>query len=94
FGDLAQLTMEGINVQPYDWPIPISKFDITVALKGEGNKISGEIEYRTDLFKAESIERFIQHFIQVIKEVVLAPEKLLRDIEILSHEEKNQLLID
>ncbi|MGG3181746.1 amino acid adenylation domain-containing protein, partial [Priestia megaterium] len=94
FGDLAQLTMEGINVQPYDWPIAISKFDVTVMLREEASQISGVIEYRTDLFKAESMERFIQHFIQVIKEVVLAPEKLLRDIEILSHEEKNQLLID
>ncbi|MEH6930459.1 non-ribosomal peptide synthetase, partial [Priestia megaterium] len=94
FGDLAQLTMEGINVQPYDWLIPISKFDVTVMLREEASQMIGVIEYRTDLFKAESMERFIQHFIQVIKEVVLAPKKLLRDIEILSHEEKNQLLID
>ncbi|MEH6841386.1 amino acid adenylation domain-containing protein, partial [Priestia megaterium] len=94
FGDLAQLTMEGINVEPYNWPIAISKFDVTVMLREEANQISGVIEYRTDLFKAESMERFIQHFIQVIKEVVLAPEKSLKDIDVLSHEEKNQLLID
>ncbi|MBD7912902.1 non-ribosomal peptide synthetase, partial [Clostridium cibarium] len=71
-----------------------SKFDMTLEAIEEKNRIQFTIEYSTKLFKKETIEDFIRHFINVIKEITTSVDKKISDIEIISEEEKNKLIYE
>jgi amino acid adenylation domain-containing protein len=71
-----------------------AKFDLTLhALASEGN-LSFSFEYSTNLFKAETIERFIRYFKNAAASAIRSPEKKISEIEIMSEDEKKQVMFD
>ncbi|WP_131464552.1 condensation domain-containing protein, partial [Acetivibrio straminisolvens] len=52
------------------------------------------IEYNTALFKKETIERLAKHFANITREVLQKPNKKISEIEMLTREEKEQILFD
>jgi amino acid adenylation domain-containing protein len=69
-----------------------SKFDMTFFVHEVGEDVFINIEYYTDIFKKSTIERLVSHFKRIIKTVIQAPGIQLKDIDILSEEERQQLL--
>jgi amino acid adenylation domain-containing protein len=71
-----------------------AKFDITLfAQEQEGtDDVYVLVEYYTAIFKEETIVRLVSHFRKLIRQVALAPSLRLDDIEIITEEEKQQLL--
>jgi amino acid adenylation domain-containing protein len=51
-------------------------------------------DYAKDLFKAETIERLARHFVCLLEEIVLEPNKDIRGYNILSTEERQQITVD
>lgn len=90
--DRGEIHIPGLKVKPYDYDITISKFDITMDAEEVDSKLVFRLEYCTKLYKQETMEHFIEHFKNIIKEVVKNPDKKIGDINILSEEEKNQIL--
>jgi len=79
-----------INMYPYE--NKTSKCDITLYVL-EGKKgIILNFEYCTRLFKKETIVRFAQHFSNIAGEIAADPCKQLKEINMLSEGEKQQLL--
>jgi tyrocidine synthetase-3 len=79
--------------QSQDWNIvKTSKFDISLRAIQLGEKLLFNIEYCIKLFKKETIERFITYFKNVFSSLLEAPQEKLRDIEMISEEEKRKLL--
>ncbi|USG66582.1 amino acid adenylation domain-containing protein [Brevibacillus ruminantium] len=68
-----------------------SKFDLVLYLACGKESISGEIEYSTDLFNRRTIERFQQHYITLISEILSHPQKPVSKLNILTKEEREQL---
>ncbi|BCL83213.1 non-ribosomal peptide synthetase [Ktedonobacteria bacterium brp13] len=58
-----------------------SKFDLLLDMTESGHELLGWLEYRTDLFKAETIALFLQHFETIIHQVVDLPERRLDELE-------------
>ncbi|MFZ5988545.1 MAG: amino acid adenylation domain-containing protein, partial [Bacillota bacterium] len=52
------------------------------------------LEYNTGLFRKETIERLAKHFINIVDEIIQRPCKKISEIEMLTEEEKNQILFD
>jgi hypothetical protein len=50
------------------------------------------IEYCTKLFREETIKKFANYFKSIVTEVVKNPQSKLSDIEIISEQDKGQLL--
>jgi tyrocidine synthetase-3 len=71
-----------------------SKFDITFNGVESGNKLLFTAEYSTKLFRQQTIERFIAYFKIIISSIAKKPGIKLRDIEIMSWEEKQEILYD
>ncbi len=71
-----------------------SKFDLTFFIHDSGDDIHCTIEYYTRIFKPESIQRLARHFRNIIHAVGLDPSSPLKDIDILSQKEKEQLLYE
>ena len=57
-----------------------------------GKGLQGGVQYSTDLFEAGTIERMIGHFRQLLSGIVAAPERPIGAYELLSEEERGQVL--
>ncbi|MGD2085117.1 MAG: amino acid adenylation domain-containing protein [Candidatus Aminicenantes bacterium] len=69
-----------------------AKFDLILHCLAPPRKLFFTFEYRTKLFKKETIERFIGYFKKIVSAVVKYPGIKLAQIEIITGEEKGQLL--
>ena len=70
-----------------------SKFDLSVFVRQADGELYGFVEYSTDLFERASIERLICHLQRVLEQVVEDPGKRLEELELLTVEERRQLLV-
>jgi amino acid adenylation domain-containing protein/FkbM family methyltransferase len=72
----------------------ISKFDFTFFIKETNEGLQVKVEYRPDLFKAETITRLTDSFLEIISSVVKEPEHRIGTLQVLSKAEADKLLID
>lgn len=84
--------MQGLQIRAYDAEQTISKFDLTFNFVDTEEEIEGVIEFNTDLFDRDRIERMVSHYEQMVRRLVDNDEILLRDVEYISGEERYQLL--
>ena len=76
-------------------PVPITsaKCDFTFNIMPRNDDVVVMVEYCTDLYKEQKIQKFINAF-KLILEQCLDEKSLIQDIESMSDEEKNTLLFD
>ncbi|MCU0286880.1 MAG: amino acid adenylation domain-containing protein [Acidobacteria bacterium] len=70
------------------------KFDLTLTAIERGDSILLRYQYSIDLFKKETVERFIVYFHKIAADVMEKPGIKIAEIDILSAEERNILLYD
>ena len=71
-----------------------SKFDLTLSLGESAEGLSGALEYRSDLFERETIERMVGHLRRLLEGIVSAPGSRLSQLPMLTDEERQQLLVE
>lgn len=86
------LAIPGLQLKPYNRKQPVSKFDLTLSAVEAGGKLSLSFEYSTELFKKETIERFISYFNNIVSVITASPAIKLRELDMLGAEEKHLLL--
>jgi iturin family lipopeptide synthetase A len=91
---ITNVEIPGLKLKSYGYKKNISKFDLVLNAFESGERLSLNFEYYVRLFKPETIERFIHYFKRITAEVVRDFQQRLSDIDILSEEEKHQLLED
>jgi len=69
-----------------------AKVDLAMTLTDSGSSIQGSIEYATDLFEAKTIQRFIDHFVVLLEEIVQNPGQGIETLPLLPQAEEEQLL--
>jgi non-ribosomal peptide synthetase component F len=75
---LGNLEIEPLSVEPGQ-----VMFDIALTVKKCGEELLGTVEYATELFKASTIQRLIEHLQVVLRRVVSNPEKPIAEIDYL-----------
>ncbi|MDZ7358889.1 MAG: amino acid adenylation domain-containing protein, partial [candidate division KSB1 bacterium] len=85
-------TISGLSVIPIENHSGTSKFDMTLFMLEEGNKLAGALEYNTDLFDEATIVRMLQHFENLLKQMVSQPELRIDEISLLSPEERHRAI--
>jgi len=90
--DMADVQMNGLTLSPGDIEHKISKFDITAAVTEKQDELSVELEYSTDLFCHDTIERMAGHFEQLLQSIALDSAQSLHRLQMLSPAEEQQLL--
>ncbi|SFF11943.1 amino acid adenylation domain-containing protein, partial [Chitinophaga sp. CF118] len=70
----------------------ISKFDLTFYFMEMGEELGMGIEYNSDLYSKETIERLAHHFERLIGAVLAQPGAALNSLDCLGGAEKQQLL--
>ncbi|HLP62838.1 MAG TPA: amino acid adenylation domain-containing protein, partial [Candidatus Deferrimicrobium sp.] len=69
-----------------------AKFDLTFFVSEMEDEVHIAIEYYTGIFKEESIRRLATHFRAIIKTIIKTSSIILKDIDIISEEEKQQIM--
>ena len=92
--EMESLELPGLRIAPYEAENRIAKFDLTLEAMEAETEIQFSLEYRTSLFKEETIRGMIGHFLKLIQGVIREPEAQIAELELLKEEEKQQILYD
>ena len=72
----------------------VSKFDLTLEIIPVDNEYSLRFEYCTKLFSEDFIKRLSRHYINILNAILQNKNIKIADIDMLSLEERNQILYD
>ncbi|MCU7552748.1 amino acid adenylation domain-containing protein, partial [Chitinophagaceae bacterium LB-8] len=84
---LKELVLEEEQVN-YD----TAKFEMLIDIKETGFGLQGSVNYLTDLFTSETIERLVAHFKALLHSIVQQPQQSIGSLNMLSMQEEAQLL--
>ena len=82
------LRLKDIHGEP-----PAITCDLTMTFETEGDQLSGVIEFDGSLFEEAAIERFRDHVLNVLRQVLEDPETLLCELDLLTDKEREFLLV-
>jgi amino acid adenylation domain-containing protein len=91
---LPRLELHGLEGSAQIVRTDTSKFDFTIELRSVGEAIEGVIEYNTDLFNAETIDRLWGHLTTYLHGAIAAPEQRAATISLLTSRERQQMLVE
>ncbi|OPG95128.1 hypothetical protein B2I21_27960 [Chryseobacterium mucoviscidosis] len=84
---------ESLKFSPYNLENINSLFDISMFIEEE-QELQVTIEYGAALFERGTIERFAQHYSQLLESMLQQPEKSIAQATLLTEQERRQLLVD
>ncbi|HEU5376092.1 MAG TPA: amino acid adenylation domain-containing protein [Ktedonobacteraceae bacterium] len=67
-------------------------FDLDMTFWERGDTLLAELKYNTDLFEAETIDRFQGHFLTLLENIVADPKQRINEISLLSAQERELVL--
>jgi amino acid adenylation domain-containing protein len=85
----VSMAFEGIHGE---WPE--LKHDLTLTFEKNLEGVSGRIDFNGKLFRRETVERFAGHFIRALDSATGNVDRSVRDIEILTGDERRRLLVE
>ncbi len=88
----TDIQVKGLKFIPQTVENRTSKFDITLNASERLGKIVFEVEYCTRLFRKGTIERFSEHFINILKDIATDNNTKLSELNIITDEEKEEIL--
>ncbi len=71
-----------------------AKFDICLSMIDSEEGLTGFIEYSTDIFNPDTINRLLVHFQTLLESIVAKPQDKISELGLLTEQEQHQLLIE
>jgi non-ribosomal peptide synthetase component F len=84
--------LPGLTLRPVAVDLRTSHFDLTLSLQETDAGLRGAIEYATDLFDRERIERLAGHFEVLLEGIVADPGRRLSELPLLGEAERHRLI--
>lgn len=96
FQNFPMETIEGmgISLEPLPPSSGVAKFDLTLFLEESSEGIKGTFEYKTALFKEETIARMVGHFETLLLGIISNPGEKISKLPILTKLEEHQILVE
>ncbi|WP_342551890.1 non-ribosomal peptide synthase/polyketide synthase [Paenibacillus sp. FSL R7-0652] len=85
------IELEDLEIQVNPGQGHVSKMDITVTAWETEGSLQCEIEYATQLYDRETIERMSGHWQQLLRSLIEAPHLQLSEVEVVTESEKAQI---
>ncbi|MBI5804930.1 amino acid adenylation domain-containing protein [candidate division TA06 bacterium] len=92
--ELPEFDIPGLKFKPYRFERSTAQFDLTFEAREEQGGLSFTLEYNSQLFERDRIERMIGHLKNILEEVTKDPGIKLSEMEILPEAEKHRLLVE
>ena len=86
-----KLAIDGLEIEALspDEDQATAKFDMTLNILDTADKLRGVIEYRTSLYSAAFIERFSQHYLQLLDSLCSNAEQRIAELDFISPQEQS-----
>ncbi|AJE81512.1 amino acid adenylation domain-containing protein [Streptomyces albus] len=94
----AQLRLPSLEAAPEPVGLAAAKFDLFLSLAerpdGSGAPVGldGTVEYRTDLFRAETVRALVHRYLRFLDAVTEDPGRSLGSVDLVTEEERRRLL--
>ncbi|HEU5378724.1 MAG TPA: amino acid adenylation domain-containing protein, partial [Ktedonobacteraceae bacterium] len=89
---LPALHLQEVEIAPLDIDNHTAKFDLAVFMTESEQTLTCTVNYRTDLFNADTIARLVSHFQNLLQSVISSPDISLVNLKMYSDEETSQHL--
>jgi len=93
-GNVTEKETQNVKVKPYAYKAKMSKFDLSLIAAEVDEQLNFTFEYCSRLFREDTILGFIKYFRQIVSSIIETPAKKIKEIEIISEEEKKRVLSD
>uniref|UniRef100_UPI00083133A4 non-ribosomal peptide synthetase n=1 Tax=Actinomadura macra TaxID=46164 RepID=UPI00083133A4 len=96
----VSLDLAGVTARPLPSHLPVAKFDVEMVLeetfddRGRPAGLDGTVIGAEDLFDPPSVARIARWFTQVLNVVTAVPDVRLHAVEVLSEDERSQVLVE
>lgn len=84
---LGNLTIESMNLEQ-----GVAPFDLTMMAVESGNGLAASLGYNVDLFQQRTIQKLLDHYCNLLKQIVSSPEIRIGDLQVLSDDDKNLII--
>ncbi|UAA40606.1 amino acid adenylation domain-containing protein [Paraneptunicella aestuarii] len=92
---VQSLSIVGHKATIVDLEYVAANFDLSMDfIEHSDNSLELSITYRTDLYRDSSIQQLMSHWLYLIEQMLQAPDAMTNSLELLSDEEKQQVLLD
>lgn len=91
---LDPIELPGLTLKPMELEINTARFDLTVEAFPRHGELDFRFNYNSDLFDEETMARLLGHYRSILESVVADPSQAIGDIPLLSHAEREKLLVD
>ena len=88
------LKFPGLEVEVLELETQTAKFDLTFVIREMKDGLRLVIEYNTNLFERETIERVLNQYSRLLESIVKNPNEKISRLNLLSEAERQQLLFD
>ena len=92
--DAAPQQWGRLKISAYEIDQQEGQFDLTMALTESKGAITGKLKYNSDIFEKESIERILQHYFQLLKNIVAQPNMPINELAVLTEKEQHFLAVE
>ncbi len=89
---VANLAIEGLEVSVMAVEKGTAMYDLDIAMVAGAARLTGAIEYNTDLFDDATIDRMLGHFTNLLRAVVADPDRPVHGLSMLDEAERRLLL--
>ena len=91
--EMAQASeIPDLSIHPIEIHNCTAKFDLTLAVVENGDEIRMNLEYDTDLFDLDRIERMAGHFQTLLQSIIADPDQRISELAMLNEVERSRIL--
>lgn len=91
---VGALQMQGVELSMLPSATSGARFDLTLLVEGDPEHLRGMMEYCTDLYERTTVRRMLDHYQQVLSEMVRDPKQPVSTLPLLTEAERHRLLFD
>jgi amino acid adenylation domain-containing protein len=87
-----ELAFGNLDISAWEFVSDVSQFDLMLMVVKTAQGVYLTYEYSADLFEASTMQQMFRNFEVLLNEIVVAPHKKIRELQLLTATEREQLL--
>jgi len=84
----------GARAEAFELDLDVSPYELTLLMQEKDGGLEATLEYKIDLFSAETIDRMLQHYQTLLEGIAENPDARVSELPLLTSEERRQLLVE
>jgi amino acid adenylation domain-containing protein len=91
---LEALQLQGVTLSPITLNSGTAKFDLLLFMEDTEEGLRAALEYNSDLFEAETINRLLANFETLLEDIAAGAERKLSELSVMTANERRQVVVE